>query len=208
VQSPVTRTLVLVCVALQGLALLFPALGQLMQINLALIPARVTAGLALPPALDWGLPPLATVATHALLHGGVAHLVMNMLFLWVVGGAVEAVVGSGRFAWLYAAGAIAGGIAELIASPLGTNPVVGASGAISAALAAYALMFSRDREEPTRVAGIAVSANAVRAIRYASLWIGLQLLVEPPSTKVAAVRWGSARSPSGRTSAGSSPALP
>lgn len=175
VQAPVTRALVVACVAIEAFAQLFPAYDRAFTLGFGLIPARVTGVLV--GDVAWGAPAWATLATHAFLHGGLAHLVMNMLFLWVVGAAVEETVGSGRFALLYAAGALGGGIAEVLAAPGSQVPVVGASGAISAALAAYALIFSRDREDPTTVLGVPLSSNAVRALRYASLWIGVQLLV-------------------------------
>lgn len=175
-QAPVTRALVVACVAIEAFALFVPGLDQALTLGFGLFPARVAGVLPL-NGVGWGAPAWATLLTHAFLHGGIAHLVMNMLFLWVVGSAVEETVGSGRFALLYAAGAVAGGIAEVLVAPGSRMPVVGASGAISAAVAAYALMFSRDPEEPTTVLGVPFTANAVRAIRYASLWIGLQLLV-------------------------------
>ncbi len=175
VQAPVTRALVFACIAVELFALLFPAWDLRLTAGFGLIPARVAG--VLPDDGLWGAPAWATIATHAFLHGGIAHLVMNMLFLWVVGGAVEDTVGSVRFALLYAAGAIGGGMAEVLVAPGSRIPVVGASGAISAALAAYALMFSRDHEEPTTVLGVPLSSNAVRAIRYAALWVGVQLLV-------------------------------
>jgi membrane associated rhomboid family serine protease len=175
VQAPVTRALVIACVVVEAIALIFPLYDRALTLGLGLVPARVTGVLV--GDVAWGVPAWATLATHAFLHGGLAHLAMNMLFLWVVGGAVEETVGSGRFALLYAAGALAGGLAEVLTAPGSQVPVVGASGAISAALAAYALMFSRDEESPTTILGVPLSSNAVRALRYASLWIGVQLLV-------------------------------
>ena len=55
-------------------------------------------------------------------------------------------------------------------------PVIGASGAISAVFAAYALIFARSGEEPAVFLGLRLSGETVRALRYAALWIGLQLL--------------------------------
>jgi len=73
--------------------------------------------------------PYAMFLTYGFLHGGPAHLVVNMITLWSLGRAVLDRVGAGGFAILYA-GSILGGAAgfALIASDL--RPMVGASGAL------------------------------------------------------------------------------
>ncbi len=65
---------------------------------------------------------------YQFAHAGIAHLVGNMVFLWVFGNAVCATVGNFVYLALYLGlGAVAGG-AHLL---LDGNPVVGASGAIA-----------------------------------------------------------------------------
>jgi membrane associated rhomboid family serine protease len=85
-------------------------------------------------------------------------------------------VGTGRFLLLYFAGGVAGGALQLFFTQASVVPVIGASGAISAVFAAYALIFARSGEAPATVLGLRLSGEVVRALRYASLWIGLQLL--------------------------------
>ncbi|MBB5742740.1 membrane associated rhomboid family serine protease [Microbacterium ginsengiterrae] len=66
--------------------------------------------------------------TAALVHGGIWHLGLNMLALWMLGRSLEPMLGRWRFLALYLFGAVGGSVAVAIISP-GT-PTVGASGAV------------------------------------------------------------------------------
>jgi membrane associated rhomboid family serine protease len=72
--------------------------------------------------------------TAAFLHYGPIHLLMNMLGLWWFGGAVEQVLGRGRYLLLYLVSGLAGSAGALLASPNALT--VGASGAIFGILGA------------------------------------------------------------------------
>lgn len=170
----VTRVILIACVAIQLLVLLMgPAFGRWLLQTGGMIPARITGDVI---GLDGPVPPSLTLITHMFLHGGLAHLAMNMVFLAWVGRQVEWALGSWRLLLLFLAGGVAGGLLQVMMSPASLAPVVGASGAISAVFATYALLFAQSGEHPARFLGIAVSAETVRALRYASLWVGLQLL--------------------------------
>jgi membrane associated rhomboid family serine protease len=170
-----TRIIILVCV---GIEVAFLFLGEDVARSVlrsaGLVPARVTGAIVGVP--EGPLPMPLTFLTHIFLHSGWMHLAMNMVFLAWVGRQVEGLVGTGRFLLLFFAGGIAGGALQVVLTQSSTAPVVGASGAISAVFAAYALLFARTSEEPTTFLGFNLSAETVRALRYASLWIGLQLL--------------------------------
>jgi membrane associated rhomboid family serine protease len=86
-----------------------------------------------------------TVLTSMFLHGGLAHLLGNMYFLWVFGDNVEDRLGRGRFLLLYLLAGVAAGLAHAVLEPDKSIPVVGASGAISGVMAAYAVLFPRTR---------------------------------------------------------------
>jgi membrane associated rhomboid family serine protease len=169
-----TRVILITCVALQLLALLMGAgFDQALTLAAGLVPARLTGeviGLASP------IPPWATLVTHQFLHGGLIHLAMNMVFLAWVGRQVEWLLGPLRLVLLFLLGGIAGGLLQVFMTPTSVVPVVGASGAISAVFATYALLFAQPGEAPATVLGIRISGETVRALRYAALWIGLQLL--------------------------------
>jgi membrane associated rhomboid family serine protease len=89
------------------------------------------------------VPPPLTLFTSLFLHGGVAHVGSNMLFLWVFGRDVEDALGRGRFALFYVACGVAAALVQVIASAATGAvdvPVVGASGAIAGVLAAYLVL--------------------------------------------------------------------
>lgn len=104
-------------------------------------------GYGLVPAL-FVSEPLATfptLFTSLFLHAGWAHLLGNMIFLVVFGDNVEDRVGHLRFLLFYlVGGAVASGMHMLFAGR-SLLPLVGASGAISAVLGAYILLYPRQR---------------------------------------------------------------
>ena len=135
------------------------------------IPARVgdpdlLAGLA---AVPWWLTPL----TCTLIHAGWLHVGFNMLMLVFCGRHVEHVLGKGPTLLLYGVGAYAACGAQWLIDPGSTGPMVGASGAISAVVATYALLYS---QQQVRKIG-PFSANVVRLAWLAGGWIALQLMI-------------------------------
>jgi membrane associated rhomboid family serine protease len=89
--------------------------------------------------------PWISVLTSLFLHGGLAHLGFNMWFLWIFGNNVEEAFGHFRYALLYIVGGIVATGAFVAANPESTVPLVGASGAIAAALGAYGVLFPGHR---------------------------------------------------------------
>ena len=78
--------------------------------------------------------------TYAFLHANFWHLLFNMAALWFAGRIVERVMGTGRFLALYAASAVAGGLAQILWEG-GTLPLLGASGAVCGVIIAFTTMF-------------------------------------------------------------------
>jgi membrane associated rhomboid family serine protease len=111
-------------------------------LTLGFIPARLS-GIAAPwPAVPAFLTPL----TATLVHSGPIHLGFNLLiFVWC-GAAVERVIGKTGLVVLYVVGAYAAALAQWALDPLGVIPMVGASGAISAVMGAFALSFGRAKQ--------------------------------------------------------------
>jgi membrane associated rhomboid family serine protease len=70
-------------------------------------------------------------------------LVPRMLYLWIFGDNVEDAMGHTRYALFYLAGGVCAAAAQVLVSPMSLVPMVGASGAISAVLAAYAFLYPR-----------------------------------------------------------------
>ncbi len=75
------------------------------------------------------------------LHGGLLHLLGNMLFLWVFGNNIEDRLRPWWYVVFYLAGGIAATLAHVALDPDSTVPVVGASGAIAAVMGAYLVLF-------------------------------------------------------------------
>lgn len=80
--------------------------------------------------------PWARAISSLWLHTSIAHLAVNMLYLWVFGDRVEAVLGPARFAALFLASGFVGAIAQWATTPAASVPMVGASAAIAGVLAA------------------------------------------------------------------------
>jgi membrane associated rhomboid family serine protease len=80
---------------------------------------------------------LVTFLSSLFLHAGWLHLLVNLLYLAFFGGAVEVVLGHGRYLALYVFAGVAGGLAHVLARPETQAPAIGASGAIAGVLAAY-----------------------------------------------------------------------
>jgi len=138
------RTATNIIVALTALAWIIAVLtGQSERVAYAFgfIPLRLTTqvgGFTAAPAF---LTPL----TATLVHSGLVHIGFNLLILLWCGVQVERVLGATGLVVLYIVGAYAAAGAQWGVDPMGTTPVIGASGAISAVMGAFALSFGRAR---------------------------------------------------------------
>ncbi|TXC69077.1 rhomboid family intramembrane serine protease [Sphingorhabdus soli] len=133
------------------------------------IPARVAGLIDLPGAVPVWLTPLSST----LLHSGAMHIAFNGLMLLFCGRFVELALGRWLMLALYLVGAYAAAAAQYLADPASIVPVVGASGAISALVGAYALLFSK-----RRVAGrFGIPPVVLHVAWLAVAWIGLQVMV-------------------------------
>ena len=81
------------------------------------------------------------LVTSAFLHGGAVHLAMNMLFLWIFGDNIEDRFGRFGFLVFYLGGAVVSALGFQVLSGKSGVPLVGASGAVSAVLGAYLVLF-------------------------------------------------------------------
>jgi membrane associated rhomboid family serine protease len=91
------------------------------------------------------VPVFLTLVTSMFMHGGVAHLLGNMLFLWIFGDNLENALGHLKYFFFYMLCGVLAGLTHVFTTlMLGQNlliPCLGASGAISAILAGYMLLF-------------------------------------------------------------------
>jgi membrane associated rhomboid family serine protease len=133
------------------------------------IPARLS-GVSVPWA---AVPAILTPLSATLVHSGVVHLGFNLLiFVWC-GAEVERVLGKTSILVLYLVGAYAAALAQWAVDPMGIDPMIGASGAISAVVGAFALSFGRAKT-------ITRSPTVNRWLNAAWLmaaWIALQMMM-------------------------------
>ncbi|MBK1440946.1 rhomboid family intramembrane serine protease [Parapedobacter sp. ISTM3] len=95
------------------------------------------------------IPVFLTLITAMFMHGGIGHLAGNMLYLWICGDNVEDRLGHFRYLIFYLLCGILSGLSHVFTTLFfGQNlltPCLGASGAISAVLAGYMVLFPRKR---------------------------------------------------------------
>ena len=131
-------------------------------------PARLS-GLTVIGALPIWLTPLSAT----LLHGGAIHIGFNLLMLFYCGREDEVAIGPAGVISLYVLGAYAAAAAQYVAGPHSPVPMIGASGAISALVGAYAMLYGQRR--PSRY-----PPNVARWLHIAWLavaWIAVQLML-------------------------------
>lgn len=127
---------------------------QVFAYRFGVIPAEVTSLTPLDQAqLEALLGPCAaevtdkniwlSILTAMFLHGGIGHLVSNLLFLVVFGNNVEDRLGHARFLLFYLVGGVAATLAYTALRPGSIVPLVGASGAVAAVLGAYLILHPR-----------------------------------------------------------------
>jgi rhomboid family protein len=116
------------------------------------------------------------MVTSMFLHGGWLHLLGNMLFLWIFGNNVEDRVGRIPFLLFYLVGGIAAALTQVVIDPHSTVPLVGASGAIAAALGAYIVLFPGARILSLVFLGFFYQLLEVPALVVLGYWFALQLL--------------------------------
>ncbi len=84
---------------------------------------------------------LLSLITCQFLHGSFMHLFWNMVFLWITGPNLEDVWGRKYFLIIYLMGGVVAAISQTAAEPGSYGPMIGASGAIAAAMGAFAVRF-------------------------------------------------------------------
>lgn len=177
--GPVTNALVAISVLVWIIVwtgILFFGLSEEIVLEAGFIPARAMAGGAEIPAYDFParayyVPFALTPLTAAFLHLDFLHLLFNMLMLLFTGRFVEMALGKGPVLLLYVAGAYCAALGEYWAGPQSASPMIGASGAASAIIAVYMMLYSRTRARPWGP----VPAYVTRMASLLFLWVVLNL---------------------------------
>jgi membrane associated rhomboid family serine protease len=113
-----------------------------------------------------------TILTSMFMHGGWAHLLGNMLYLWIFGDNVEDRFGPGTFLVFYLVCGVAATFAQMAFNMTSSIPNLGASGAIAGVLGAYLLLFPKGRVNVLMGRGV-VPMPALIVIGF---WIVLQFV--------------------------------
>lgn len=147
--------------------------GELLQI---ITPGtRIPMGAGLACVIN-SSPNWFTVITSMFMHGGWFHLIGNMWFLFLFGDNVEDVLGPIKFILFYLLCGITAVAAQIIASPSSPVPMVGASGAISGVMGAYAVLFPKAPVHMIVFLGFFITRIIVPAIFMLGYWLFIQLI--------------------------------
>ena len=117
-----------------------------------------------------------TLLTSTFMHGGWAHLAGNMLFLFIFGDNVEEAFGSALYLVFYLVVGVLASLTHVLFNPDSIVPSLGASGAISGVLAAYLVMFPRNRVAVVSFLGFFPFRYTVPALLMIGLWALLQFV--------------------------------
>lgn len=117
-----------------------------------------------------------TVMTSMFMHGGFLHLGGNMLYLWIFGNNIEDWLGHVRFLLFYLAGGIVAAYSHAFMINGSTIPMVGASGAVSAVLGAYLLLYPRARVLTLVFLGFFVTVIRLPALIVIGFWAIIQFV--------------------------------
>ena len=176
-RGPVTNALIIINLAVAAI-LLVPSWWQYAVVSGGLFPIRLSGDSSAFGDITFLVPALLTPLTAAFLHGGIAHVIMNMLMLLLIGKMVERVLGGGLFLALYLVSAYVAAGTEWLAAylqlPMSLDmmaPAIGASGAISGVIGAYLLLFPNKQPKPWGP----VPAGIARPLHLTLAWIGLNL---------------------------------
>lgn len=175
--TPVTLAIAVTTV-LVSVALTLTASENWAAVVAGFMPVRWSVEVVIPSDL-WVVPSLLTPLSAALIHAGFIHLGFNILMLWVCGTGSERALGGRGVVVLYLVGAYAAAAAQWAVEPMSEVPMIGASGAVSAVVGAYALLYGRPRAKAIGP----LSARTVHVLWLAAAWTVLNLLIGVLSTQ-------------------------
>ena len=189
----VNRTFVFTNVAVFILQIALGSRAELMIQTFGYIPARLVH----PQAWQYTWWEVAiTLVSSLFLHGGFVHLIGNMIYLWVFGGAVEDALGHLRYLLFYVFCGAVGSMSHSLIFSGSMVPSIGASGSIAGVLGAF-LVLSPGAHIVTLFPLVVYWAMAeIRAALFLPIWFGMQffngflsLAAARGTQEVAGVAW-------------------
>lgn len=133
-----------------------------------------------------------TLMSNMFLHGGWMHIIGNMLFLWVFADNIEAIIGNINFLVFYLLGGLFASLLHIFLNPSSSIPAVGASGAISAVMGAYLVMFPKSKIKVLVI--FLFRSIYMSALIFLGLWFVQNLVsglgsLGPESAQTAGTAW-------------------
>jgi membrane associated rhomboid family serine protease len=189
----VNRVLVAINVAVFVAQLFMGSVTERIIQTFGFVPARLMN----PAASQYQLwEAIITLITSLFLHGGFVHLIGNLIYLWVFGGAVEDELGHARYLLFFLACGTVGSLTHAVLFPSSQIPSIGASGSIAGVLGAF-LMLRRHARIVTLFPLVVYWAMAeIPAVLFLPVWLGMQffngflsLRAASDSYEVAGVAW-------------------
>ena len=143
-------------------------------LNLGIIPAELMhmQNLIISPTL----PPVANLLTSMFTHADLIHLAGNMWFLWLFGDNVEDRLGHAPYLLFYLLSGLVATFFHVLFNFTSLVPVVGASGAISGILGAYAVLFPHARVRTFVFIFIFIDIIMIPAVFFIGFWILFQVI--------------------------------
>ncbi len=155
-------------------SLLFPEEREQVFRYFGLIPRELTVALGSRMEL---LPyNVITIFTSMFLHGGLLHLLGNMLYLWIFGNNIEDSLGHGRFLYFYLLSGLFAALAQYLYDPMSNVPMIGASGAVSGVLGAYLVLYPTARVITLVFIFIFIKIIELPALIFLTFWFFMQFL--------------------------------
>ncbi len=130
----------------------------------------------------WGFIPSSwrplRLVTSIFLHGGLGHLLGNMLFLWLFGCMLEPGMGRLRFLGLYLASGVCGNLFYALFNLQSPIPLIGASGAIAGLMGALPVLYGLQRVSFFCYFGFYFNVVRIPALALLPFWLGKEIWSE------------------------------
>jgi len=120
--------------------------------------------------------PALTIFTSMFMHGGLFHLLLNMLYFWIFGNNIEERLGHVRFILFYLFCGIVAALSHTLLSPGSYVPMIGASGAVAGMLGAYILLFPMAKIHTVVFLGFYVTVVKIPSLIVIGFWAIIQVV--------------------------------
>jgi membrane associated rhomboid family serine protease len=154
--------------ALAWLAAFLTNSSDTAAISMGFIPDRWSGAVLTGAAV----PAILTPLSATLVHAGFLHLALNLIVLVWCGRAVERVLGAGPLLLIYVVSAYTAAVGQWLVDPYGQVPMIGASGAISGIIGAFALSFGQQKQ----IVAHRSLNRMLNALWLLAAWIVLQIM--------------------------------